>query len=432
MQYIFDFLWKIDYPFTLTVVFLAFYIPMKKRKHSIFYLIGGLLVLFGGWYLRTIPIFDEIALLVSVLYLLEIVILFFVVLFSLDVDVLSALFILTCIISIQHLSFKISLQIINFIDINLYHSNWVFLFSYSILSVVFYLSYLLFSKKLITYVNFSNTISVTIALILTILIVLFFSIIEQQFMFLDIPNRLLLTTILNFLNIFITISILAFLYTTAISLKRKEEALAMSLISKKEKERFEMARVTIDEINIKYHDLKHMLKNSELNDEDKKEIQQTVTNYKAIIQTKNIGLDVVVYEAQLKCISLGIDLNVLTNSNGLEGFKPHHVYSLLSNLLDNAIEAVSKIEDESKRRISLKIQTVRQSTVIIVENYTQKKPKMRNGLPITSKKDVTNHGYGLKSVKRITDLYAGILSIKVDNDIFTVKIIFPLKENDLS
>ena len=203
-------------------------------------------------------------------------------------------------------------------------------------------------------------------------------------------------------------------------------------MASKEKERYELAKITIDEINIKYHDLKHMLQNNttNINDEDLKEIKETITNYKAIIQTSNQGLNIVVYESQLKCINLGIDLNVLIDGDVFKDFKPHHIYSLLSNLLDNAIEAVDEIKDKDKRRISLKIKNVRESIVVSLENYYSRKPIFLNGRPLTSKKDSSKHGYGYMSIKRIVDKYDGVLDYSFKDDKFVVTILFPKRKEN--
>ena len=420
-------LWKVDYPLTLLVSFLAFFIPLKKRKNFIIPLVIGLLALFGFWQIRDIRgVNKDSELLLIIFYLGEIGILFATTFFTLEIDLTTALFILQCVLSLQHLSFKVSLQIVNFIDINLYFTIYYFLISYLVLAGFTVLMYFIFSRRLTDYVGFSNIIFNTIAFTLIIAIVIIFSIYEQGIMFQNMENRLLITSLLNFSNIIIILLIIVFLYTTAILQKRKEETMLLSMMAQKERERFELAKITIDEINIKYHDLKHMLQDNKtnINEEDLNEIRKTITNYKAIVHTSNVGLNTAVFESQLKCINLGIDLNVLLDGDVFQGFKAHHIYSLFSNLLDNAIEYVSKYEEVEKKRILLTIKSVRDSIVIIVENYLEKEPTIQNGLPHTSHKDLTRHGFGLKSVKRIVDIYEGLFTIKTDDNKFTVKIVF--------
>lgn len=428
MDLLVQILWRLDYPLTVLVSFLVFFIPLKKRKHFYIPLIIGIIALFGFWQIREIPGIDKDNEWISLLfYLGAITILYFISLLTLEVDYKSASFIILCALTLQHLSFKIALQTINFIDINLYHSAYYFLFSYPILIALCFVIYFLFSRRLKEYIHFVNIYFNVVAFTLFVLIAIIFSIFEQKVMFIDSPDRLLISSLLNFSNITITVLIVTSLYFTSVIQKRKEETLLLSMMAQKQRERFELAKITIDEINIKYHDLKHMLQDNQnkINEEDLKEIRKTITNYKAIVQTSNVGINTAVYESQLKCVNLGIDLNVLLDGGDmLKDYKPHHIYSLLSNLLDNAIEAVSKL-DEDKKRIYLTIKKVRESTVIIIENYTENNPVMDDGLPTTSKKDHTRHGYGLKSVKRIVDIYNGLLNISTKDNKFIVKIVFP-------
>lgn len=423
-----ELLWKLDYPFTVIVSFLAFLIPIKKRKYFYVPLAIGIILLVLFWLIRQIPGVDTNNILIQLLlYVGEISILFVIIYFTLDIDVLASICILLSTISLQHLSFKVSLQIVNMVDIGIYRTGYYFLFSYPVLFILSIVCYFVFARPLAKNIYFTNLFFNLIALTLVILVEILFSIFEQDIIFLEIENRQIITTIFNVLDIIATTLILVFLYISSVLQKRKDESLTLQLISEKQKERFELAKITIDEINIKYHDLKHMLQNDKslLNEEDKKEIEKTITNYKAIVQTSNAGLNTIIYESQLKCVKLGIDLNVFVDGDSLKDMKPHHAYSMFSNLIDNAIEEVSKYDEEDKKRIFLNIKNVRESTVITIENYTNRRIKMHHDLPITSKKDPSKHGYGLKSVKRIVDIYHGVFSVKVIKNTFVIRIIFP-------
>ena len=59
-----------------------------------------------------------------------------------------------------------------------------------------------------------------------------------------------------------------------------------------------------------------------------------------------------------------------------------------------------------------------------IENYCSGQVEFRNGLPVT-KKDTRYHGYGTKSIDIIVKKYGGNLRMSVDNDTFTVGIVFP-------
>ena len=425
-------MWRLEYPLTLLIVYFAFFICSNKKKRFYIPLIVGILAMFGYWQIQGInKIIVENVFLATPFYLLEITILAAMVYFTLDIGLSSSIFLTINIVSLQHVCYKGSLQIVNFIDMELYHSPYYFIIDYAFTIVFAVIIYFTYSRKLIEYISYASVAANTVAFAVFVAIELVFSFYQSKLKFLDNPNRMLINSLFNFSNIIISILLISSLYTFVILQKRKQEALIISLMAQKERERFELSKITMDEINIKYHDLKHMLQdnNNSINEDDLKEIKETVTNYKAIIQTSNAGLNVVVYENQLKCIKLGIDLNVLIDGDTFTDFKPHHIYSLLSNLLDNAIEAVEPIKEKNKRRVSLKIKTVRESIILSIENYFDIPPKMFNGVPI-SLKNSTKHGYGLKSVKRITDIYDGVIDYSIKDDKFIVTIIFPKKKEE--
>lgn len=108
--------------------------------------------------------------------------------------------------------------------------------------------------------------------------------------------------------------------------------------------------------------------------------------------------------------------------------KDSDIYSLFGNLLDNAIEAVSALDD-GKRIIGLRVRAVGDLLSINAHNYYENKLTLDNGIPETTKKDKQYHGFGLKSIQYVCDKYGGDLSINTQNNVFTVNILFPLATN---
>lgn len=103
-----------------------------------------------------------------------------------------------------------------------------------------------------------------------------------------------------------------------------------------------------------------------------------------------------------------------------------HLCIILSNLLDNAVEACEKVTGE--RRISLNIANLTgdDRLYIRIENtfdIASGKPHFRRDLPVTTKVDRELHGYGLRSVKRIVEMYGGGLDISyTEEGLFIVAI----------
>lgn len=93
--------------------------------------------------------------------------------------------------------------------------------------------------------------------------------------------------------------------------------------------------------------------------------------------------------------------------------------SILSNLIDNAIEAASHVITKDAF-VDVKIYKYKIYTAIRICNPYIIEPKFLNGDYITSKKDKSVHGLGLKSVKQTVKKYDGVLEISTNNNIFTV------------
>ncbi len=80
--------------------------------------------------------------------------------------------------------------------------------------------------------------------------------------------------------------------------------------------------------------------------------------------------------------------------------------ALLANLLDNAIEACEKIEDES-RWIHLKIRRKSEMLLILLENSIVESKKDKESFFVTTKKNKIYHGLGLKSIENVVQKYEG-------------------------
>lgn len=97
---------------------------------------------------------------------------------------------------------------------------------------------------------------------------------------------------------------------------------------------------------------------------------------------------------------------------------------IIGNILDNAIEACLRIEEETRRFIRVYIDLKRGSLYISVTNSSGGKIQKQGGQYISSKKG--NHGFGLIRVDRIIDKYAGYIKHRDENSAFTTEVMLPL------
>ncbi len=99
--------------------------------------------------------------------------------------------------------------------------------------------------------------------------------------------------------------------------------------------------------------------------------------------------------------------------------KSSDLCAILGNLVDNAIEASSKVEDPDKRQIRLIIRRIQQMLVIKVENTYENKPVVVDGDYQTSKTDGGLHGWGIKSARTAAEKYDGMVQSSCTEDVFT-------------
>mgnify|MGYP004482645829 CR=1 FL=1 len=103
---------------------------------------------------------------------------------------------------------------------------------------------------------------------------------------------------------------------------------------------------------------------------------------------------------------------------------------LLSNLLDNAIEAVQRLPlDAESRLVQLKFARVQDNFIIVCQNdYLPASLRFENNRYISSKPNKAMHGYGLENIRRICEDAKGNCTVMHDKK-FVIRIILPLSDN---
>ena len=91
---------------------------------------------------------------------------------------------------------------------------------------------------------------------------------------------------------------------------------------------------------------------------------------------------------------------------------------ILGNLLDNALEAVSLVNEN--QFIDFGMSCSKGMMIIKISNPYKNAVKRENGKIVTSKEDKINHGIGLRSVNEILDKYNGMTKIDTHDNIFTI------------
>jgi sensor histidine kinase regulating citrate/malate metabolism len=96
---------------------------------------------------------------------------------------------------------------------------------------------------------------------------------------------------------------------------------------------------------------------------------------------------------------------------------------VLGNLLENALEACAKKEDE--RCVELSVKTQGSQLAIMVRNSFNGEVDIKNKRPVSAKK---GGGLGLQSVRALLDRYRGHILFEWDEDKFTVYVMLNLNK----
>ncbi|MGN0495301.1 MAG: GHKL domain-containing protein [Lachnospiraceae bacterium] len=97
---------------------------------------------------------------------------------------------------------------------------------------------------------------------------------------------------------------------------------------------------------------------------------------------------------------------------------------LLSNLLDNAIEANAKIA--GNRYIVIKARTTEQLFYLEIRNPMEGELQQVNNRIVTTKEKKDSHGIGLQNVHEIIEKYNGKYQIETGNQEYIIKMMFPI------
>ena len=207
-----------------------------------------------------------------------------------------------------------------------------------------------------------------------------------------------------------------------------EKVILNSLLHNKEAQ-FNQTKNNIDLINMKIHDFKKLIDTYNYSNDQNtqkeiiKEIENQVELYNCSIKTGNISLDVILTDKGLQAQKNDINFVAMVDGKLLSFLSESDVYSLFGNILDNAIEANRKLNNEA-RVIHLSIKKVHNFIVIQEYNGYDGNIVTENGIIKSTKNDKTWHGYGLKSIQYIVEKYHGELKIETKNQTFNLNIIF--------
>ena len=212
-----------------------------------------------------------------------------------------------------------------------------------------------------------------------------------------------------------------------------ERAETERLLAERERQ-YRLSRENIEAINIKCHDIRHQIRHLAdsgvvVDGAVLADIAREVDVYDSVVETGNEALDTILTEKSLTCSGEGIVLTVMADGAALGFMAPADIYALFGNALDNAIEAVRRVDDPERRTITLSVRRAGGMVAVGVENYFAAEPRFSaDGLPQTSKSDSANHGFGTRSMRAIAQRYGGSLHAGTQDEIFYLNVLLAVPE----
>lgn len=339
-----------------------------------------------------------------------------------EIKPISALFYSTCGYCLQHLTQRIHyLFVVIILKLPFRSPLSIFLSIIIYLSVAFIFYYLFRkyfwkSKKQPKIVNPWQIILTTMSLAVSIVIeslnikVVFAA--EQWYIIGCFMTSIFFATLIIFLE-----------YYMVSEKENRDENKILKEIIKKDHLRMEEERNIVEMLNIKCHDLKQFCIDGNVPQGYKSEIAKIVEDYNSLYRTGNSSLDTILTTKSILCKKRNILFTSIIDGDAISFMSDGDIYSLFGNILDNAIEAVEKIE-EDKRYITITLKRHGNFILILSDNYYDGNIKKEGKNFISIKENKIKHGFGLKSVSRIVDKYNGELQIETENNLFKVSIMF--------
>lgn len=162
------------------------------------------------------------------------------------------------------------------------------------------------------------------------------------------------------------------------------------------------------------HDMEHLLKKLQALERDENDSSQHIDKLLYaqaeslfIRYCPNPVVDALLYHKSLLMKEQEIDFSIVAAVPAQIDLDPYAVISVLMNLIDNAIEAVCRLEHE-KRTIDIHIRLQANMLVCQIKNPIAGSEHLIHG--ISTKKDQKRHGLGLLIIERTCHEHDGLFS----------------------
>lgn len=108
------------------------------------------------------------------------------------------------------------------------------------------------------------------------------------------------------------------------------------------------------------------------------------------------------------------------------GIEEFDLCVILGNILDNALEACDRMEEDAHRWIHVQVHMIKSCLLFEVRNSTDL--QSINEIPGTAKKQTGEHGIGLRNISETVQKYNGVTNAEVIKDEFVISVLLPFQD----
>ncbi|CAN7402666.1 GHKL domain-containing protein [Microbacterium sp. LjRoot45] len=210
----------------------------------------------------------------------------------------------------------------------------------------------------------------------------------------------------------------------------RRDADAMAHLLRSQHEQYELTRRSIDDVNRKYHDMKHHLdalraeQDAAARSRMVDELEDSIRGYGAVVHTGHHVLDAVLTAKRAYAAENDVEVSYVADGVLLEFLRPLDLTAIVGNAMDNAVQAAARLPSPDQRLVRLALFAQDDFVMLRVEN-TYDGIVRREGERIVSRQTAEGHGYGLRNIETAATAYGGAVSIVHDERWFSLRILFP-------
>ena len=212
--------------------------------------------------------------------------------------------------------------------------------------------------------------------------------------------------------------------------KERRLALAQHHMLELRQQQFISRRDSVETVRRTYHDMKNLLLVLEkASREDMRAcIEKTLSGvqpFECVLETGSEAADILLGDKMAACQQEGITCTVMLDGALLSFIAELDLVTILSNAMDNAIEACRRMPQGAARYIQVRTREMPGFILLHVVNSCTGQARMEGSRFLTIKEDAENHGFGLSSIRHTAESYHGEMACRMEDGEFSLSLIFP-------